>query len=47
MTDFTDDKPIEQITDMEDEYPINHMFLVQIAMINPVLTMKNTTLFIK
>lgn len=26
MTDFTDDKPIEQITDVVDEYPINHMF---------------------
>jgi len=26
MTDFTDDKPIEQITDVVDEYPIDHMF---------------------
>ena len=26
MTDFTDDSPIEQITDVIDEYPINHMF---------------------
>lgn len=26
MTDFTDDKPIEQINDVVDEYPIDHMF---------------------
>ncbi|WP_448980574.1 hypothetical protein [Neisseria sicca] len=26
MTNFTDGKPIEQITDLIDEYPINHMF---------------------
>ena len=38
MTDFTDDSPIEQITDVIDEYPINHMFfLVQIVMIKSCL----------
>ena len=47
MTDFTDDKPIEQINDVVDEYLLIIWVFSTDSDDKSCLTMKNTTLLLK